>query len=632
MSLEELINIEVSTVMRVPEPTTMVPAAVYVITHEDIRRSGATTLPEVLRMAPGVQVARLDSSRYAIGIRGFADRLARSMLVLMDGRAVYSPLFAGTYWEVQDTLLADIDRIEIIRGPGGTLWGANAVNGIINIITRRARDSQGLLVTARAGSEPQAELGVRYGGSVGPAFHYRAYARGFQRDAQFHPVSLDYDDWRLVQAGFRGDWTLPQSRTFTLQGDLYGARVGQRAATTSYAPPFTQVSSREAPVSGANALARWSGPLRAGTQFQLQTYYDRTSRDEIPVAEDRDTLDVDFQLRARWRDRHDLVWGLGYRVSSGRITAIPPTAFSPPSRTDQLITGFIQDDVTLVPERWRLALGTKLEHNDYSGVEIQPSVRLVWMPNQSSTLVWSVTRAVRTPSRVETDYTTASVVNPAVPSFVRLLPNPEFRAEELVAYEAGYRVRPHPTVYITASGFFNQLENTLSTDLLTSFVETSPPPPRLILPVTFSNGLHGNSHGVEVTGEVRPRSWLRLTGNYSFLRVQVTRNPGSTDVSQERRYETGSPQHQMELRSSLDLPRSVSFDWFLRYVSELGFGPVPAYTSSNIRVAWQVAPQFELSVVGQDLHAARHLEFPGGNNVLIQRGGYVGLTWMPAGR
>jgi iron complex outermembrane receptor protein len=273
--------------------------------------------------------------------------------------------------------------------------------------------------------------------------------------------------------------------------------------------------------------------------------------------------------------------------------------------------------------------GTKVEHNDYSGFEIQPSGRLMWSVNSSHSLFSAVTRAVRTPSRVETDYTTTSLANPSVPSFVRLQHNPEFGPEELTAYELGYRVRTVPSLYVTVSGFFNHLENTLSTELLTAFVETTPPPARLILPVTFRNGLHGNSHGVELTGDVRPMPWWRATINYSFLRVQMTRDPGSADVSQERRYEGLSPQHQIQFVSSLDLPRRVSLDWFLRYVSELPAGPVAGYATSTLKASWHPHPRLDVAVIGQNLHEPRHLEWPtgAGGNVLIERSAQVAVTW-----
>jgi iron complex outermembrane receptor protein len=611
LTLEELTRMEIITVSRSPEPASQVPAAVFVITSEDIRRSGATSLPELLRRAPGVQVARIDAGRWAIGMRGFSDRLSRSMLVLIDGRAVYSPLFAGTYWEVQDVLLEDIDRIEVIRGPGGTLWGANAVNGIISIVTKPARDTQGVVGWAGGGSSDHGQAGARYGGALGQSGYMRGYVKGVTIGPQFHLDGTDEDSLWRVQSGFRGDWALSTERALTVQGDLYESRLGGRAVATSYTPPFSTVSTVEAPLSGGNVLARLAGRFGSSTEYQFQTYYDRTDRDERPVGETRDTFDMDYQQRRPLGQEHRLTWGAGYRLTSGRITAIAPSAFIPSTRTDTLFSAFVQDEVALLPDRLALTAGAKVEHNEYSGFELQPSGRITWSVNADNTVVGSVTRAVRTPSRVETDYTTTSLVSPAPPTFVRLLPNPGFVPEELVAYELGHRIHVG-NVYVTTSGFFNQLTNVLSTELGTSFVETTPGTPHTILPVQFLNGLHGNSHGVEITGEVRPASWWRSAVNYSFVRIQLTRDAGGRDVSQERRNEGLSPRHQFQLSSSFDLPRRFTLDWYLRAISELRAGPVPAYATSDVRLAWQSSAGLEVALVGQNLHEAHHLEWRDG--------------------
>lgn len=625
MSLEDMMNIEVSTVSRAPQRMANIPAAVHVVTRDDIRRSGVVTLPEALRLAPGVQVARIDGARYAIGIRGFADRLARSMLVMIDGRAVYSSLFAGTYWEVQDVLLEDVERIEVIRGPGGTLWGANAVNGIINIVTVHSRDTQGTVVRGAVGGELRGLGSARFGGAASDTFTYRVYGKTTGHHPQLHDDGADYDEFRSLQAGARTDWT-SGSQSLTVQGDVYSVRLGQRTAVLTDSFPFSRTDTRRAPLSGGNVLARWIAASGLDGSVQLQAYYDRTSRDERPVAETRDTIDVDFQQTGTVATRHALVWGVGYRRSSGRIRAVAPTAFTPQTRSDNLFSAFVQDDVSLIGNRLRAVAGVKVEHNDYSGMEVQPSARLIWHASAKDTLVGSVTRAVRTPSRVETDYTTMSVANPAVPAFVRLLPNPDFRAEELIAYELGYRTQAAPNAYVTFSGFFNHLDHMLSTDLLATVVETSPTP-RLILPVTFRNGIEGQSHGFEVTGDVRPLSWWRWTGHYSYARVQVSKKPGSADVSQERRYENLVPRHQAYLHASVDLPGAVEIDWAVRYVSRLRLGPVPAYATSDVRLAWLPTPQFELAIVAQNLHERAHLEWAGPPDIEVQRSAYVSLTW-----
>ncbi len=600
MSLEQLMQIEVTTVSRTPNEAALVPAAVFVITQDDIRRSGARSIPEALRLAPGMQVARINGGTWAVGIRGFADRLARSMLVLIDGRAVYSPLFAGTYWETQDVLLSDIDRIEIIRGPGGTLWGSNAVNGIINIVTKPARETQGLLVNAGAGSEERGFGSLRYGGSAG-ALTYRAYVKAFDRGPEFHPNGNDYDGWRAGQGGFRADWALANARSLTLEGDIYDGRLGERPTVALYTSPFSRTTDLDAALSGGSLLMRLGGNTGTSRDYQFQMYYDRTNRDEVPVSEDRDTFDLDFQQTLGRMRRNTITWGGGYRVTTGRIDAVAPAAFSPDRRTDNLFSAFAQDEVALVPNRWRLTLGTKLEHNAYSGFELQPTARLLWMADRANTLFGSVTRAVRTPSRVETDYTVTSLVSAdSTPTFVRLLPNPSFEPEKLVAYELGYRTHPREPIYLTVSGFYNVLHDTLSTELLASFVEADPGPARLILPVQFANGLHGRSYGAELTGDVRPTAWWRLTAGYSYLDVVMSKNAGSRDVSQERRYEGLIPHHQVQLGSSIDVQGGWSFDGFVRYVSELPAGSIPSYGTWNLRVGRRFAEGLDVSVIGQD--------------------------------
>jgi len=630
MSLSDLLNIQVTTPSRMPEAAGTVPAAIFVITQEDIRRSGATSIPEALRLAPGVQVARISAGTWSIGVRGFADRLARSVLVLIDGRAVYSPLFAGTYWETQDTVLGDIDRIEVIRGPGGTLWGANAVDGIINIITKTAKSTQGLMVSAVAGSEDRAAGSLRYGGQT-DAGAYRAYVKGFDRGPEFHPDGHDYDGWRAGQAGFRSDLTFANSRALTIQGDAYDGRLGEHVTEPLYAPPYSQSSDVDAPLSGGNVLARFSAPAGSQSDIQIQTYFDRTSRDEIPVSETRNTFDLDFQQTWRGWARQTAVWGAGYRVSGDHITAQAPTVFDPPSRTDSLYTAFAQDELTVVPERLRLTFGAKFEHNDYSGFEVQPSVRALWTPAPSRTFFAAITRAVRTPSRVETDYTTTSLVAPgAVPTFVRLVPDADFDSEKLVAYEVGYRGQPASRASVTVSTFYNRLTDTLSTELLTPFVESDGVnPPRIILPVDFANGLHGSSYGAELTGDVRPQPWWRLTANYSYLNVQMTKDPGGNDVSQEHRYEGLIPHHMTQFGSSFDLAKAWSLDWLYRHVSALPAGPVPGYGASTLRLGWAVTPRLDLSVVGQDLFASHHLEWPAPADapLEIQRSIYVRVVW-----
>jgi iron complex outermembrane receptor protein len=627
MSLEQLTRVEVTTVSRMPEPAAGVPAALFVITQDDIRRSGATSIAEALRLAPGVQISQINGGTWAIGVRGFADRLARSMLVMIDGRPVYSPLFAGTYWETQDTLLSDIDRIEVIRGPGGTLWGANAVNGIVNIITKPAEQTQGLSLIASAGTQDRAVVGARYGGTRGNA-SFRGYARFVDRTSEFHPDGNGFDGWRSGQAGFRSDWKLAGDRIATVQGDVYDARLGERPTVALYTAPYARTSNMKAPLSGGNLLARLGGPARGG-EYQVQVYYDRTNRHEIPVGEQRDTFDVDFQQSHRLFERNRLNWGLDYRVTSGRIMAVTPTFFTPNTRTDSLVGAFLQDEFSLVPDRGQITVGSKIEHNGYTGAEVQPTARLRWTPSDRQTVWSAVTRAVRTPSRVETDYSTTSFIDlsgtpPTVPTFVRLQPDPGFVSEKLTSYELGYRGRPMTSMSITASAFRNHYDDLLSTDLLPQFSEAD----RLIIPVTFGNGVHGWSRGVELTADVRARSWWRITANYSYLTVDAAKDPDGSDVSQVATYEGTVAHHQFQLASSLDLRGGWSLDGAVRRISRLASGAIPAYATANVRVARQLGSGLEVWFAGQDLLQRRHVEWPSaGGTVAIERSVSLGLAW-----
>jgi iron complex outermembrane recepter protein len=622
LTLDELLEIELQTATRRPEVPTRSPVAVTVLTRDDIRRSGAQTLVELLRLVPGVHVAQIDGNKWAVGIRGFADRLSRGMLVMIDGRTVYTPLFAGTYWEMQHTLLEDIDRIEVIRGPGGTLWGANAVNGIINVITKSAADTQGGLLTGGGGNVQHGMASGRYGGRISRTAAYRLYGTWFNRGPGAATDGSSIDGWSMAQGGFRADWTPARTRVLTVQGDVYRGDAGQRLVATTYAPPFSQRLDDDVALTGANLLVRWAAGARTGSNVVVQTYVDRTHRTEALFTEDRHTFDVDLQHGLAPVGRHRLLWGAGYRLSADATDAVPIRQFEPADRTTHLVSAFAQDQITLRQNALDLVLGSRFEHNAYSGFEWQPSARLVWTPAPLHTAVLSATRAVRTPSRVEHDYTTGSVLNAQVPFCLRLEPDRDFTSETLRGYEASYRVRLAPQMYATVAGFFNHLTDVLSTRTAPPFAETAVQPPRLILPVTFGNDLHGNSHGMEATLDLRPTPWWSWTAAYSGLRVQLTRDAGGQDVSQEERGEGGSPNHQVQIRSSIDLPGAVEIDWAFRYVSQLPVFDVPGYATSDLRAGWHLTRQVSLEVVGRNLHRPRHLEFPGGatGNVLVRRG------------
>src|SRR5260370_15644262 len=383
VSLEELGQIEVTTASKVPVKAARTPAAIYVITQEDIRRSGATSIPEALRMAPGVEVARVDSNTWALGVRGFQSTLSRSELGLMDGRSVYTPLFAGVYWQGQDTLLEDVDRIEVIRGPGGTIWGAIEVNAVISMISKSAKDTHGTLVSTGGGNLDKGFGHFRYGGGNDKDFNYRIYGKAFVRGGQFHPDGHRFDDWRMGQTGFRTDWDLHKRDTLTLQGDLYNGDAGQRLPINSYSPPFVTNVEQQVEIGGGNLLGRWKRVFTAGSDIEVQTYYDRTSRRQANFGESRDTFDIDFihHLVLPWRQ--DFLWGLGARLSSGNVNDDDPTvAFTPGHFTDKLYSSFLQDEIGIVRDRFTLTIGSKLLHNRFIGFEVEPGGRVLRTPNR----------------------------------------------------------------------------------------------------------------------------------------------------------------------------------------------------------------------------------------------------------
>jgi len=631
VSLEDLGQIEVTTASKVPVKATRTPAAIYVITQEDIRRSGATSIPEALRLAPGVEVARVDSNTWSLGMRGFESTLSRSVLVLIDGRSVYTPLFAGVYWQVQDTLLEDIERIEVIRGPGGTIWGANAVNGVINIITKRAQETHGTLVSAGGGNLDQGFANFRYGAGNSKGFNYRVYGKAFTRGPEFHADHKQFDDWRMGQTGFRTDWDAHNPDKLTLQGDIYYGDAGQRVGITSYSPPFMTNVEQNAELAGGNLLGRWERELGSGSSVQLQTYYDRTSRTQANFAESRDTFDIDFIHHLTLPGRQDFLWGLGARLSSGNASVVVPTVmFTPNHYTDKLYNGFIQDEIPIVGDKLSLTIGSKFLHNNYSGFEIQPTARLLWTPSSRQTVWGAVTRAVRTPSRVEEDLQLTALLAPNPLTFFRIAGDRKFSSESLIGYEAGYRSLVSSKFYVDIAAFYNNYDHLLSIEPGAPFSESSPPPPHFIIPFSFRNGLQGNTAGFEIAPDWTPTHTWRLRGSYSYLHVDLNKKASSLDTSTANSTQGSSPHHQVAIQSSLDLPQKLEFDQTLRYVSALPAQLVGAYTTADVRFSWHATRSLDLSVVGQNLFQPHHAEFGGdpGPLVGIERSAYIKLTWQ----
>ncbi len=633
LTLEQLGNIEVTTVTKEPEVIWKTPAAIYVITQQDIQRSGAQTIPQALRLAPGVEVAQISSDQWAIGIRGFGSRLSRSVLVLIDGRIVYSPLTAGVYWEVQDYLIEDIDHIEVIRGPGGTIWGPNAVNGVINIITKSTKDTLGGLASGGAGNVEQGFGEARYGGSYGQNLTYRIYGKAFARAPEFHLVPPAYDPWQGGQAGFRMDWGGGARDSYTLSGDGYYQAFGENASTSSYDPPANYNLFGQVPLSGANILFRWRRKFSDKKDFQLNTYYDQTSRHELNFGDVRNTVDVDAQYRFPL-PRQEVTTGLSLYASHGEEEQVlTGLEFVPPTRTDQIYSAFLQDEVALVPNQLSLFAGTKILKTNYTGVLLEPSVRLLYTPSATQSLWAAFTQAVRTPADVERDFYLASLVGfspTGLPFFARFNANRNFQSERLNGYEAGYRRLLAAKLYMDIAAFYNQYRNLLSEDITGSiYLENDPAPPHLLLPAEFGNGLKATSSGGEIVGEYRPKDFWRLRAWYSFLELHVEAVPGSQDIGSAPGVQGSSPQSEVLLQTGFDLPKSVSADIYARYVGRLTALNVPAYWTGDVTLGYSLSKQLRLTLVGQNLFQPRHYEFnydPNGP-VGIERSLFGKLTW-----
>ena len=597
-------------------------AAVYVISQDDIRRSGATNIPDALRMAPGLEVARIDSNRWAVSSRGFNGRYANKLLVLMDGREVYSPTFGGVYWEVQDTPLHDIDRIEVIRGPGASLWGANAVNGVVNIITKPAGKTLGGRLNAGIGSYEKNSASFRYGHQFNESTAGRIWAHGFNRGS-FDRLDggNNRDDWNMARAGFRLDRDARQGDAFTLLGSAYSGDLNMSWFLPTTQHPYSRIFPDRGSVSGYNLLGRWKTALSTTSELSLQTYFDHTYRKDIALVEERDTFDLDLQHRFLWGQRQSINWGLGYRVSADRYGNMPAVAYYPEEANKQLFSAFLQDDISLVEKRLTLTLGSKLQHNDYTGIEGQPNIRLLWMPNNEHAFWGAVSRAVRIPTRnddagITQVYTepASSAFNPfALPSLVYVGANRRFRAEEVLAYEVGYRFKAATELSLDVALFYNDYQSLRGFDNLhyEGGVLTSD---LLKAKVSRNNGVKAQTYGSEwsLHWQVLPEWSLETAYTYLNTRFQPDARVFSTTDRGT------SPQQQVSMRSALNLGKTVDFDVWFRYVDSLPLkgtpapylaNGIPSYTTLDARLGWRAYPGLELSLVGQNLLDNRHPEF-----------------------
>ena len=625
LSLEELMKVEITTPARKEQKLIDTPSAVFVIRPEDIRRTGARSIPEALRMAPGLQVAQLDANKWAISSRGFNGRFSDKLLVLMDGRSVYTPIFSGVYWEVQDTFLEDIERIEVIRGPGATLWGANAVNGVINIITKPASETQGVAASGGVGTDHRDFASARYGGAIGDSVYYRAYAK-YQDDVGYDP---GHDDWWMTRAGFRTDAKPGEHQSVTALGDLYDGRLGERVSIPALTPPFTQAYNQHVPVRGGDLLARWIYKTPEESQVTVQTSYEGYQRLGGILDERRDTVDVSADHRISPLKGHDLVWGGEFRFTRDNLTGSDTVQFDPLDRDAMIASGFIQDEFTVVKERLRVALGCKFEYNTFTRhdhpVEVQPSARVAWTPDPAHAVWASAGRAVRTPSRGEADARLNVAALPG-PAEVALMGSHDFTSQKLTALELGYRVQPLKELSFDVATFYNLYDDLRTFEPDTPFLETTPGPPHTVLPFVVDNRMAGRSYGIEISVLGQPLPYWRMQLAYTFLRLNLIPDSSSNDPAAESA-EHESPGNQVYFRSSWDLPENFQLDLMPRYVGVLSAFDVPAYVELDARLAWRPLPSTEVSLTGQNLIHRRHFEFAPvlvfTEATAVERGGFL---------
>lgn len=595
LSIEDLADLRITTVARRPERLRDSPSAVSVVTAEDIRRGGATTIPDALRLATGVHVARSDNNTWAIGVRGFNLTTSNKLLVLRDGRSLYSPLFSGVFWDVQDTMIEDLDRIEVIRGPGATLWGANAVNGVINIISRDAKDTQGTLLTGGGGNREDGFVAARYGGQAGEKTWYRVYARGWDRDdiiaADGSRINAPN---RFGQGGFRMDSELRPGVDWSLMGELYDGR-------------FDRPTGDPIDVSGGHLLGNWTHTYNSDHHVRFQTYYDRVERD-IPgtFGETRDTVDAEFDQRFFIGHRHDFLWGATARLSRDRIDNSAALAFLPDSETVELYSVFVQDRISLAPDRLDLTVGSKFEHNSYSGFEFQPSIRLAWLPEERQTVWAAVSRAVRTPSRIDTDF---FVFDGAGNTMIR--GDRDFQSERLIAYELGYRFQPVKPVTLDFALFYHDYDHLRSLEGQD--------------PTVLENLLEGESYGGEFSSTVRVSEWWRLKAGYAHIQKQLRAKSESDDDPDQRGAEGNDPRHILFLQSTLNLTEEWALDGVVRHVSELPNPSVPSYTELDLRLAYLFREELEFSLIGRNLLDPHHREF--GSTHAVPRTVFFRVRW-----
>lgn len=609
--LEDLFNVEVTSVSKKSEKVMDAASAIYVLTDEDIHRLGVTTIAEALRTVPGLHVARVNSNNWAISSRGFTDQFANKLLVMIDGRTVYTPIFSGTYWEVQDVNLADIERIEIIRGPGATVWGANAVNGVINIITKTAKYTQGHYIQTGYGNYEQGFIEGRSGFKIHDNFHYRVYGKFNERDHSKHLDGTDtLDAWRKAQTGFRADWENGVDTSISVQGSLY-----RSAADSSLTDLATGNISEDTNRNfGGHVLASWNKAISNQSSVTLQGYYDNASRLSNFTKVQIHTLDTEFQHNWTPDNRNNLIWGVGFRSIFDTFANTESITYPDNEVTSYLYSAFLQHKYSVVPDKLFLTLGSKIEYNSYTGGEIQPSARFLWKASKKHNIWGSISRAVRTPSRAEDGIIIngnrfeANSFGPGTPSgFIQTRGSDNYDSEQLISYELGYRSQIHPKLSVDIASFYNNYNKIGTLMQGTPFLQLSAlGTPQLVIPVTGVNLGEGNTYGFEVFSNWQVLPNWRLHASYSLIKTDIHAPAGNSFVQD---YDHSTPSNMVSIRSYLSLPYNLEFDTTLRYNDNIPQSNVDSTIGLDLRLGWAVHDTIELNLVGQNILDDRNVEF-----------------------
>ena len=631
VSLENLMNMEVTSVSKKEQKLSQVAAAIFVITQEDIRRSGATSIPDLLRMVPGLDVAQINSNTWAISARGFNSEFANKLLVLVDGRSAYTPLFGGANWDTLDVPLENIDRIEVINGPGGTIWGANAVNGVINIITKKTADTLGgLIVTGGGTAQPESGM-AQYGGRIKEETTYRIFTKYLNDNHSPDLNGQDAEDaWHLLHAGFRTDTKLSNQDSLTTEGDLYAGSEGSTIVHSILSPPQNVSVVERTPLSGGNVLGKWAHIFSDRADTTLQFYFDQYTRSGPESREARNTYDLEFQNHLAVGARHDLIWGVGFRHSDDKTEGTIDQAFVPFDWSGNLFSLFIQDQIALKPDRVLLTLGTKIEDSFFTGYDLEPSIRVAWTPNKRNTYWAAISRATRTPTR-RGDALQAALAALPGPTEVLLEGNPDIKSEHVIAYELGYRAQPIQRISLGTTAFINSYTGLESIEPLPSFTNSNLSPPVVVDPLQLSNKMRGTTYGLEFYANWRANRYWTISSGYSFLRMELRLDPTSLDTVSVADATGSNPGNQAQLRSRVELSHGLSWDANAYFVGRLTNQAVPSYTRVDTQFAWKVSEKVTLNVVGQNLLQDHHLEFNDAlqvvNSSQVKRSAYVKFTW-----